>query len=254
MTQATEPSTGVLVTGGASGLGRETCLALAEVGRPVAVWDLQGEGAAATAKECAERFGVVAHSETIDLREESALERALDATLTALPSIGGFAHVAGVSLIAPYGSIDDQNWNTTMDVNLRPFVTLGQLLLPALRAAGPGAAMLAVSSTEGLRGQAAIPAYSASKHALIGLARSMARSLGPDIRVNVVCPGFMETPMLETARALAGEETVRRHLEYIPLARFSQPAEVARVIRFLLSDEASYVSGVALPVDGGMIA
>jgi len=254
MTLSLSPTTGVVVTGGASGLGRETCLALAEAGRPVAVLDVQAEGAATTAKECADRFGVIAHAQTIDLRDDAALKPAVDETLEALPSVGGFVHAAGVTLLAPFGTIDDANWNTTMDVNLRSFVTLGQLLLPSLRAAGPGAAIAAVSSTEGLRGQPLIPAYSASKHGVVGLVKSLARSLGPEIRVNAVCPGFMDTPMLAKSMVEAGDEVVQQSLRMVPLARFSHPAEVARVIRFLLSDEASYVSGAAIPVDGGMLS
>jgi len=254
MTFSLSPTTGVVVTGGASGLGRETCLALAEAGRPVAVWDVQAEQAATTAKECADRFGVIAHAQTIDLRDDAALPAAAEETLEALPSVGGFVHAAGVMLVAPFGAIDDENWTTTMDVNLRAFVTAGQLLLPALRAACPGSAIVAVASTEALRGQPLIPAYAASKHAVVGLVKSLARSLGPEIRVNAVCPGFMDTPMLAKSMAEVPEEVVQQSLQAVPLARFSHPAEVARVIRFLLGDEASYVSGAAIPVDGGMLA
>jgi NAD(P)-dependent dehydrogenase (short-subunit alcohol dehydrogenase family) len=138
-------------------------------------------------------------------------------------------------------------------VNLRAEAVLVSALVDALRAAGPGSAIVGISSIEGLIGHGYVPSYVASKHALIGLTRSLAHRLGPDgIRANAVCPGYVETPMLAptitTAEARASFERV------VPLGRLAQPDDIARVVRFLLSDEAAYVNGAAIVVDGGVTA
>ena len=100
-----------------------------------------------------------------------------------------------------------------------------------------------------------MPGYCASKHGLVGTIRSIAQSLGPlGIRANAVCPGAMDTPMLAESLGAAGEDMAEQMKQMIPLGYISDPAEVARAIRFMLSDDASYITGAALPVDGGMLA
>jgi NAD(P)-dependent dehydrogenase (short-subunit alcohol dehydrogenase family) len=124
-------------------------------------------------------------------------------------------------------------------------------LLPALTAARPGSAVVGISSIEAIVGHGALPAYCASKAGLLGLTRSLAHALGGDgIRVNAVCPGAVDTPMLAPFLAIEG---ARRALEArIPLQRVARPEEVALAVRFLLSDQASYVHGSYLVVDGGL--
>jgi NAD(P)-dependent dehydrogenase (short-subunit alcohol dehydrogenase family) len=248
-----EPATGVVVTGGASGIGRATCLALAEVGRPVAVWDLNGEGARETAARCAELHGVDAHAVEVDVRELAAVQAASAETLAALPSVGGLVHAAGVSLPTAVDDLDADSWDAVVDVNLRAAALLVRALLPALLAARPGSAVVAISSIEAIVGHGVLPAYCASKAGLLGLTRSLAHALGGDgIRVNAVCPGAVDTPMLAPVLAL---EDARRTLERrISLARVARPEEIATAVRFLLSDQASYVHGSYLVVDGGLTA
>ncbi len=243
-----EPATGVVVSGGASGIGRATCLALAEVGRPVAVWDLNGEGALQTATRCAEL-----HAVEVDVRDAAAIEAAAAATVAALPSVGGLVHAAGVGLPTAVDDLDAETWGSVVDVNLRAEALLVRVLLPALRAARPGSAVVGISSVEAIIGHGVLPAYCASKAGVLGLTRSLAHALGGDgIRVNAVCPGAVDTPMLAPLLAL---EDARRALEArIPLQRIARPEEVARTVRFLLSEEASYVHGSYLVVDGGMTA
>jgi NAD(P)-dependent dehydrogenase (short-subunit alcohol dehydrogenase family) len=126
-------------------------------------------------------------------------------------------------------------------------------LLPALRAARPGSAVVAISSVEAIIGHGVLPAYSASKAGVLGLTRSLAHALGGEgIRVNAVCPGAVDTPML--APLLAWEQARRALEARIPLERIARPEEIAAAVRFLLSDQASYVHGTHLMVDGGMTA
>jgi NAD(P)-dependent dehydrogenase (short-subunit alcohol dehydrogenase family) len=247
------PNTPVIVAGGASGIGHGTCLALAEHGRPVAVWDIQEGLAHETAAECGERHGVQTHVEVVDLADETALRGALDGTLAALGRVGGLAYVAGVN--AWYEGPDrvgGDGWDKVMGVNLRGAANLCRMLLPALKEANPGSAIALCSSASTFDASTwRDPAYLASKMGLIGLARSLAKGYAADgIRVNVVTPGTIDTPLfrrgIEAAKGSA-EETAKS----IPLARLGQPIDMGRAIRFLLSDEASFVTGTNLVVDGG---
>jgi NAD(P)-dependent dehydrogenase (short-subunit alcohol dehydrogenase family) len=252
MTTGIQPTTGVVVTGGGSGMGRATCVALAEVGRPVAAWDVNAEGAQETAARC-RGLGVAAHARAIDLRDGRDLEAAVGDTLATLGSIGGLVHAAGVPGPMPIDGMTAEDWDAVIDVNLRAEALLVRALLEPLRAARPGAAIVGVASVEALMGHGMMPAYCASKAGLLGLTRSLAHRLGADgIRVNAVCPGAVDTPMLAPYLAMEG---MREQLERrIPLARIADPLEVARVIRFLLSTDASYVHGATIVVDGGMTA
>lgn len=246
------PATGVVVTGGASGIGRACALALAGAGRPVAVWDVEDVGAASTAGECA-ALGVASHAEHVDVRERDQIVAAVAPSLAALGSVGALVHAAGMVRPALDDVIDVDTWDFVLDVNLRAHGLIVSALLPALREANPGSAVVGIASIEGLIGHGGIPSYVASKHGLIGLTRSLAHRLGPEgIRANAVCPGYIETPMLSPAIEAPG---ARERLERtVPLGRLAQPEEVARVVRFLLSDEASYVTGAAIVVDGGVTA
>ena len=247
-----EPGTGVVVTGGASGIGRACCVALAEVGRPVAVWDLDADGARSAADECA-GLGVAAIGIGLDVTDSDAVATAVTASGDALGPIGGLVHAAGTVRPALEDVVDLDTWDLVLGVNLRAAAVVVSALLPRFRAAGPGAAIVGISSIEGLIGHGFIPSYVASKHGLIGLMRSLAHRLGPDgIRANAVCPGYVETPML--APTIATPEARASFEQKIPIGRLAQPDDVARVVRFLLSEEAAYVDGAAIVVDGGVTA
>ncbi|HQV56510.1 MAG TPA: SDR family NAD(P)-dependent oxidoreductase [Ilumatobacteraceae bacterium] len=246
------PSTGVVVTGGASGIGRATCLALAAVGRPVAVWDLNGDGASAVAAECAS-LGVASSSLAIDVSDTEAIRAGVDPAVAALGTVGGLVHAAGIPGPALGDALEPDNFSRVLAINLTAEIALIQAFLPALRAAGPGAAVVGIASIEGLIGHGAIPGYTASKHGVIGIARSLSHRFGGEgIRVNAVCPGFIETPMLLPPGAPAG---MREGMERkISLGRLGQPTDIANMVRFLLSDQAAYITGSALVVDGGVTA
>ncbi|MEU8383079.1 SDR family oxidoreductase [Streptosporangium sp. NPDC048865] len=188
--------TGVVVTGGASGIGRACALALAEAGRPVAIWDLDETGAKETASLAA-AHGVAAVAVPVDVTDSSAFPAATATSRDALASIGGLVHAAGIAAPMALGDLTEASWDAVLNVNLRAHALLVKALLADLRGQ-EGSAIVGVSSIEGLVGQALIPAYCSSKAGMLGLTRSMAHELAP-IRVNAVCPGYVDTPMLTTA-------------------------------------------------------
>ena len=239
-------TSGVVVTGGASGIGKACAEYLAEAGRPVAIWDLDG----GAAEKVAASLGVPSIGLQVDVADEQALEAAARATRDALPSIGGLVHSAGMVDPSPVGVIDWGRWQRLLDVNLTAHARIVQLLLPDLLAARPGAAVVGISSIEGIVGHGAIPSYCASKSGLIGLTRSLADALGPrGVRANAVCPGYIRTPMMPSS-----PEMDARNAAAAVLRRMGEPEDIAGVVRFLLSADAAFITGQAIIADGGVTA
>jgi NAD(P)-dependent dehydrogenase (short-subunit alcohol dehydrogenase family) len=244
------PRTAVLVTGGASGIGRASADCLLEAGRPVAIWDIDAEAAERVASALSRRHGVAAIGFGIDLREPDCYAAVLAETRQRLGRLGGLVHAAGVVDRFGFDVITLEQFDAVQAVNLRPLLLLSQLLLPDLKAL-PGSAIVAIASINATLGSGQIPAYSASKGAMLSLVRSLADRLVEDgIRVNSVSPGQIATPMLQPvvdARPGLFEQRIL-------MRRLGQPEEVGRVVRFLLSDEASYVTAAEFVVDGGNIS
>lgn len=244
------PNSAVIVTGGASGLGLASARALAAVGRAVALWDINAAQAAEHAAAIARQFQVATIGVGIDLGDASALPAALDATRAALPNIGGLVYAAGIVDMGGLDGITVESWDRLMHVNLRALVLLVQALRSDFRVS-PGAAVVGIASINATLGNAINPLYSASKGGMLALVRSLADTLGREqIRINAVSPGQILTPMLQPAVDHLPPGTFERR---ILLARLGQPEEIGRVVRFLLSDEASYITAAELVVDGGNI-
>jgi NAD(P)-dependent dehydrogenase (short-subunit alcohol dehydrogenase family) len=245
------PETGVIVTGGASGIGLACGEALAEAGRPVALWDLDGSAAERAAREIASRWGVKTLGARVDVRETAAFPARIAQAREALGSIGGVVHAAGVVQSVPIDALEPAGWSAVIDVNLSAIALLTAALVPELRGHA-GSSLVGIASINGIVGNEAIPAYSAAKAGLMGLIRSIADRLARDgIRANSVCPGYIDTPMLApTSRIPRAREAFLRKT---PLGRLGQPAEIGRAVRFLMSDDASFVTATELVVDGGRV-
>ncbi len=245
------PATGVVVTGGASGLGRASAEALAAVGRPVALWDLDADRCRKVAEEIAGQTGGIAFGRAVDVRDPAAIRAAAEETRRALPSIGGFVHAAGIVDTDSLDGLTPEGFNNGLEIHLRPIALLAQTLLPDL-CAHPGSAIVAFASINATLGNAMNPIYSAAKGGVLSLVRSLADRLALDgIRINAISPGQIRTPMMKPALDHLGDAAFTRR---ILLGRIGEPAEIGRVVRFLLSEEASYVTASEFVVDGGNIS
>ncbi len=246
-----EPSTAVILTGGASGIALASAKALAAVGRNVALWDLNGAKAEAEAASIVREFGVKAIGLSLDVRDLTAYAPAITASRVALGPLGGLLHAAGVVDMDSIDGLTAENWAAGIDTHLRPLAMLTQALLPDFKG-NAGSAIVGIASINATLGHAVNPVYSAAKAGMLGLIRSLADRLAVDgIRINAVSPGQIMTPMLAPSVAAMPKGAYERR---ILLGRLGRPEEIGRAVRFLLSEEASYVTASELVVDGGNIS
>jgi 3-oxoacyl-[acyl-carrier protein] reductase len=241
-----------VVTGAASGMGRATAHLLSDEGAKVAVVDLDPARVAVVVKEITDAGGE-AEGFDVDVSDPAAVKALVAGVVERFGGIDILINNAGVSIPASAGEASDDEfdaaWERTIAVNLTAQALLVRAALPYLRQHGEGR-VVNIASTEGLIATAGIPAYTASKHGVIGLTKSLAVELGRSgVNVNAICPGPINTGMTSSIPDAAKETYARRR---VPLRRYGEPEEVAQMTLSLVLPAASFLNGAVVVVDGGM--
>jgi 3-oxoacyl-[acyl-carrier protein] reductase len=242
---------GVLVSGGSRGIGLATAERFLEEGSQVFLCGAEGGEVDAAVKELRD-IGSVDGTEC-DVSREEEVDRLVAEAEAFLGAINVLVNNAGVAWREPFLEIASERWDRLLAVNLRSQFLVAQRVARSMVERARGGAIVNMASTNALEGEAGYAHYNASKGAIAMLTRTMAIELGPyGIRVNALCPGKIATRL--QADAEDAEYTARFERERIPLGRSGTPAEVASAYAFLASDDASFVNGELLVVDGGQLA
>jgi NAD(P)-dependent dehydrogenase (short-subunit alcohol dehydrogenase family) len=241
-----------VVTGAGGAIGSATVRRLAAEGARVLAVDRDRAAAERTAA-ASERGSVTAFTADVSRSSEVAAYASMAAEIG-----GGEIHLffnnAGVEgPVAPVQELDENVFDALIAINLKGVFLGLKHVLPHMQ---PGAAIVNTASVAALRGNAGMAAYVASKHGVLGLTRAVAREAGPlGIRVNAVCPGAVAGPMMESIEKGTGRGDAREWFSaQIPAGRYASPEDVAAAVSYLLSDDASYINGIAHVVDGGRMA
>lgn len=242
-----------LVTGGSSGIGRASALALAREGAQVLIGDVNGEGGAETVA-LIEAMGGTASYITGDVRNEDEVKTMIDAVIARYGQLDIALNVAGISgELAPFHMQTETHYTAIMDTNVKGVWLCMKYELAAMRKHDDGGAIVNLASAAGLVGLANGALYAASKHAVIGLTKSAALEVAHHkIRVNAVCPSYLNTPMI-SAKIDDHQDENGIHQDN-PMRRLGSNEEIAEALVWLVSDRASFVNGVALAADGGLTA
>lgn len=238
----------VLVTGGGAGIGRAIADAFAQQGARLIIAEIDPGHAA----DAAAAFGDAAAVHVVDVTDRAAV-RALAAAIAG--PIDVLVNNVGHFLAAkPFETLDDDEIDAILTINLRTVITVTHAMLPHLRAAGPGASIINLTSIEGFRGIPNCSIYAAAKAGIAGLTKSLALELAPSgIRINDIAPETTETPQVPVTFMIAAEH--RPHIaRWIPLGRFGTPADCAGAALYLASPLAAWVTGTTIHVDGGALA
>jgi NAD(P)-dependent dehydrogenase (short-subunit alcohol dehydrogenase family) len=241
-----------LVTGAGSGIGRETALRFAQEGARVCAADLRGDAARQTAAE----IGGDAVGLDLDVTSGESARAGLDAVLERFGGIDVLVNNAGVTIVGAAHELEEDEWDRELAANLKGIYLVSKAAWPHLVARG-GGAILVTASIAGFWAIPADAAYCASKAGAIMLTKCMALDgAKAGIRVNCVCPGFTETPMIEGYFADQPDPEASRAfaVSIHPLGRLGKPRDIADAFVYLASDEAAWVTGTALVVDGGLIS
>jgi NAD(P)-dependent dehydrogenase (short-subunit alcohol dehydrogenase family) len=243
-----------LVTGGSSGIGRATARAFARDGYTTVIADVHEDRGREVVAEC-EAEGATCHLIGCDVSDEGSVENLIHEIVSNFARLDAAFNNAGIEGdVAPTGECTSANFDRVIAINLRGVFLCMREELKLMAAQDSGGAIVNNSSVAGLVGLPGIPAYDASKHGVLGLTRTAALEYAKrNIRVNAVCPGAIETPMLDRfMSASPGGRDAMIRTE--PIGRIGKPEEIAVAVLWLCSEEASFVTGHALAVDGGWTA
>lgn len=247
-----------IITAAASGMGRAGCEIFAREGATVFAIDMDenclNEVVAAVVAAGGKAYGMVTN-----LLDPEVCRKAVDEAASRMGGLDILWNHAGIPGLRDIENLDLDAYQKSMDLNIRTGLIMTGTAIPHMRKRGGGSVVF-TASTAGLVGASVSPVYSAAKFAVVGMGKSLAlRYATEKIRVNVICPGPIETPMFPqffdpNASKEVAAEAQAKVIASIPLARMGQAVEVANAALWLASDEASFVTGVALPVDGGFTA
>ncbi|QDX82398.1 3-oxoacyl-ACP reductase [Denitratisoma sp. DHT3] len=242
-----------LVTGGTSGIGAATVREFIAHGARVMIAGIEDQaGAAMVAELCAAHGAEAARYVHADVGDLAAVEAMLAATDQAYGRLDILVNNAGVGNYGETPDLAPEQWHRVLDINLNSIFYSCKFAIPLMRRQG-GGAIVNIASISGMAADYGFTAYAASKGAAINYTRALALDHARDnIRVNAVCPGLIETPL--TTATLAAPSVRETWSGNIPLNRPGRPEEIARLVRFLASDDASYMTGAIVPVDGGLTA
>jgi NAD(P)-dependent dehydrogenase (short-subunit alcohol dehydrogenase family) len=241
-----------IITGGAKGIGEATARKLASLGATVALFDIDRDAGTETAASIA-KSGSRCHFFPCNISVSAEVSHAVGAAVSKYGSIDILVSNAGIQLYGDAVTTTEEEWDLLMGINLKGCFLISKFVVPHMKS---GSAIVIVGSVQSMTAISNSVAYVASKHALLGLARAMSLDYAQNgIRVNCVCPGAIDTPMLRWAASLSEnpEKVIDTCNRMHPVGRIGKAEEVADAIAYLASPMASFITGAALIVDGGML-
>lgn len=237
----------IIVTGGASGIGKAICGRLGEEGCHVAIFDLNGEGAEEVAAAIRDAGGQ-ATAFAVDITGYDAVSAAVDKFEAAAGEIGGLVNNAGWDIAMPFLDTDTEFWKKVIDINLNGPLNLCHTVMTKMAAQG-GGKVLNIASDAARVGSSGEAVYAACKGGIVAFGKTMARELArKNVNVNCLCPGPTNTPLLQGQ----GEKLIAALTRAVPMRRVAEPEDYPGLVAFFMSDDAGYITGQTISVSGGL--